>query len=166
MTWTRLDDRWTDCTKLADLPYEVRWHYLSMIQFCSRTDRLNGVLTLKDARRCSDIDDPDEAHRALVGVGLLEALDGLLRLVEIDEHVPPPSVRNQAEKTKIRMRRSRGHKAGDHSMCLPQHCEKAPVTSQVTRNPGTGQDRTGLALQASRSEEVDSDDDRPFLAAS
>jgi hypothetical protein len=51
--------------------------------------------------------------------------------------VPPPSVRNAAELTRIRMRRSRAHKAGDHSLCLPEHC---PVTADVTRNPGTGRD--------------------------
>ena len=36
MTWTRLDDRWAERAVLAQLSYETRWHYLAMIQFCSR----------------------------------------------------------------------------------------------------------------------------------
>jgi hypothetical protein len=146
MTWTRLDDRWTDRPELERLPYETRWHYLAMIQFCSRTDRVDGLLTIKDARRCSDVGDPAAAVADLLNVGLLETVDSRLRLVEIHDHVPPPGVRLNAQKSKIRMRRKRAHDDGDHSMCLPTHCSKplqrGDVTPEVTRNPRTGRDRT------------------------
>lgn len=145
MSWTRLDDRWTDRKELSAVSYEIRWHYLAMIQFCSRTDRIDGYLRLADARRCSDVEDADGAHTALVALGLVERVDGGLRLIEIGDHVPPPSVRMSAEKTKDRVRRHRAHKAGDHSLCLPDHCEFSSVTSDVTRYPGTGQDGTGQA---------------------
>jgi hypothetical protein len=143
MSWTKLDDRWTDRPELAPLSYETRWHYLAMIQFCSRTDRIDGVLTIKDAKRCSDVEDPGRAIRDLLDAGLLEPDAGRLRIVEIHEHVPPPSVRQKAENDKIRKRRERAHKAGDHSMCLPDHCSRISVTSEVTRDLGTGRDRTG-----------------------
>jgi hypothetical protein len=147
--WTRLDDLWTERPLLAQLSYETRWHYLAVIQLCSRTGRIDGILTVKDARRCSDVDNPDHAVRDLLDAGLLEKLaDGRLQLVEIDDHIPPPSVRLNSQNTRIRMRRKRAHQAGDHSMCLPDNCPHATatggVTRGVTRNPRTGQDRTGM----------------------
>ena len=147
MSWTRLDDGWSDRPELEQLSYETRWHYLTMIQFCSRTDRITGLLTLKDIRRCSDVDDPDRAVQDLLDVGLLERIDGWLRLVAIHEHIPPPGVRLNAQKSKVRMQRKRAHDAGDHSLCLPEHCPHALVTGDVTRNPGTGQDGTGRDLE-------------------
>lgn len=161
MTWTRLDDTWTDLPELADLPHAERWHYLCMIQFCSRTLRYDGVLKVADARRCSDVDDPDAALEHLAAVGLIEhQTDGRVKVAKIDEHIPPPSVRENSEKSKIRMQRMRAHKNGDHSMCLPGKCEHvvldeqtgevttttSTVTPPVTRNTGTGQDGTGQAL--------------------
>lgn len=161
MTWTRLDDTWTDLPELADLPHAERWHYLCMIQFCSRTLRYDGVLKVADARRCSDLDDPDIALDHLAAVGLVvRQADGRVKVVRIDEHIPPPSVRENAERSKVRMQRMRAHKNGDHSLCLPDKCEHvavdqttgevtttdAPVTAPVTRNTGTGQDGTGQAL--------------------
>jgi len=111
-----------------------------MIQFCSRTNRVDGVLTVKDAMRCSDVDDPSRANQELLDAGLLEPDIGSIRIVEIHEHVPPPSVRQKAENDKIRKRRERAHKAGDHSLCLPDHCSHVTVpTSRVT----PGRDRTG-----------------------
>jgi hypothetical protein len=43
-----------------------------MIQFCSRSDRITGLLTVKDAKGCSDLDDPDSAIRDLLEIGVLE----------------------------------------------------------------------------------------------
>lgn len=169
MSWTRLDDTWTDNTVLADLSFEDRWHYLAMIQFCSRTQKFDGLVRVVDARRCSDHPDPDKAHTNLVNVGLLVNLGKTFKLTQIDEHIPPPSVRENSEKSKVRMKRMRQHKVGDHSICLPDHCEQvglsaslAPaskvlgpaasqdipkdVTQSVTRNTRTGQDRTGQLL--------------------
>ena len=153
MSWTRLDDRWAERPVLVRLPYEARWHYLAMIQFCSRNDRIDGRLTIKDATRCSDVDDPGRSVQDLRDVGLLELDDGWVRLVEIDDHIPPPSVRQKAENDKIRKRRERAHKAGDHSLCLPDHFSHATVTGDVTRDPRTGQDGTGRPKGEGSSEE-------------
>ena len=157
MTWTRLDDLWVDGTELAELSYEDRWHYLCLIQFCSRTQRYDGILRVADARRSSDLDDPDAALDRLVAIGLVHRQpDGRVKVGRIDEHIPPPSVRNAADASRVRKQRSRAHKNGDHSMCLPEHCEHtrvdkqtgevtSPVTPRVTRDTGTGQDGTGQA---------------------
>lgn len=162
MTWTRLDDSWTDSPELAEVDYPARWHYLSMIQLCSRTARYDGVLRTADARRASDVPDPSQALDALAGAGLVVATEGGVKLPRIDEHIPPPSVRNQAANAAKRKRRSRAHRNGDHSECYTDHCDHAPpgngpaptgkpgpspapVTPHVTRDTGTGQDGTGRA---------------------
>lgn len=149
LTWTRLDDGWTDRPILEQLPYETRWHYLAMVQFCSRTNRYDGLMRPADARRCSDVADPAMAVQELLDVGLLAAVDGAIKVVEIEHHVPPPHLRDEARKQASRERkaRERAHKAGDHSYCLPDHCQSAshPVASEVTRDVGTGRDGTGRA---------------------
>lgn len=169
MTWTRLDDTWTDLPELADLAHDVRWHYLCMIQFCSRTKRYDGVLKLADARRCSDIEDPASAIRILTTAGLLSnGQPGLVKVQRIEDHIPPPSVREASDKAKVRMARSRKHKNGDHSDCLPGNCPhittdestgEVKVTDVVTRNTRTGQDRTGQDLVAPKSASQELADD-------
>lgn len=159
MSWTRLDDTWTDNTVLADLSFEDRWHYLAMIQFCSRTQKFDGIVRAVDARRCSDHPAPEAAHANLINIGLLVSLGNAFKLTQIDDHIPPPSVRENSEKSKVRMKRMRQHRLGDHSTCLPDNCPEAgvvaaevspPVTGDVTRNTGTGQDRTGQVPRTSQ----------------
>lgn len=165
MTWTRLDDLWTDNVILADLDYADRWHYLAMIQFCSRTGSYTGELRAADARRCSDHPDPTGALYRLTATGLISKSETGYKVNQIDDHIPPPSVRQESERAKIRKRRSRMHKEGDHSICLPEHCTAAPtppdgpkgrgtgdVTRDITGDTRTGQDRPGL--QDSQEEEV------------
>jgi hypothetical protein len=148
MSWTRYDDLFTERPEWDGVPYPVRWHYLALVQACSRQRRWDGVLPLAHARRASDVEDPDDCHRLLAAAGLLKVDETAVRLLVIDEHIPPTYVRDNAKKSKIRMRRMRAHRSGDHSLCLPDSCPAAPpdsadVTSTVTRNAGTGQDRTG-----------------------
>lgn len=150
MTWTRLDDGWTDKPELEDLDFATRWHYLAMIQFCSRNDRDTGIIRAVDARRCSDVPEPARALAQLEQAGLITIEAKAYRIVNIDEHVPPPYIRNQAEKAKLRKRRERAHKNGDHSLCIFGSCSDAPrpaedVTGIVTRDIGTGRDGTGRA---------------------
>lgn len=147
MSWTKLSDDWTDRADLAGLSFEDRWHYLAMIQLCSRSGRVDGLLRVVDARRCSDHPDPAGAITRLAAAGKLEVIKEGVRLVEIEDHVPPPSVRNKAEQDKLRKRRQRAHHAGDHSQCLAANCEH--VTGHVTRDSGTGQDGPVQADSAS-----------------
>lgn len=143
MSWTRLDDGWTDRAALADLSFEDRWHYLALIQHCSRTNKLDGVVRRIDALRCSDHPNPASAMANLDAAGLVTSAagDGFV-VIAIEEHVPPPSVRRNTEQSKLRMRRKRAHDSGDHSQCKSD-AECVTVTPGVTRNVGTGRDRTG-----------------------
>lgn len=151
MTWTRLTDTWCDDPVFEGVDFAARWHYLSMIQHCSRTGRYDGTLRLVDARRCSDVDDPAAALGNLVVAGLVENVDGAtVKVVRIDEHVPPPSVRDAAATTKVRVARHRKHKNGDHSECLPEKCpHRGNERSNALPQDGTetGRAVTGSALE-------------------
>lgn len=152
MTWTRIDDDWTDMPVLAELSFEDRWHYLAMIQFCSRTQKYDGILRIADARRCSDHSNPQQAISNLMDRGLVAAEGEGVKVCHIDDHIPPPSVRANSAESKVRMQRHRNHKNGVHKDCLPEHCGNAPkpmegsnVTGHVTRNTSTVQDGTDTA---------------------
>lgn len=169
MSWTRLDDGWTDSTDFADLDHATRWHYLAMIQFCSRTAKYDGRMRHGEALRCSDVDDPNGAISALAAEGLIEVEGKHVRVVHIEEHVPSPAKREETERAKVRKQRSRRHQAGDHSTCLPAHCDQAsmnPVTRDierdVTRDVGTGRAGTG----SSSPTPSEHDDPSPSPAAS
>lgn len=128
MTWTRLDDGWTDRPVFDEVSYDARWHYLALIQWCSRTSRYDGRIRAADARRCSDLPDPASALGELAAAGLVEvAADGAVTLPRIEEHIPPPSMRDETRKERQRAekRRSRLHAKGNHVECLPESCEKA-----------------------------------------
>jgi hypothetical protein len=92
---------------------------------------------------------------------------GRYRAVNIDGHIPPPHMRDEPRKAAgaARTQRWRLHKAGDHSTCLPAKCPDAPVTDQVTRHPGTGQDGPGreeLPPPSETREKPPDRDNQPF----
>lgn len=153
MTWTRLSDNWCESNALERLPIAHRWHYLCMIQYCSRSERYDGIMNRSQALRCSDIEHPESALADLMAAGFIQPVDDrLIRLVEIDEHVPSAAQRERKERDKLRKRRERAHAKGDHSLCIRESCSAARNTSEhVTRTVqgnflqtvGTGQDRQG-----------------------
>lgn len=145
MTWTRLNDNWTESPALEELSFEDRWHYLALIQRCSRSEAYDGLIRGVDARRCSDHPDPAAAIAHLVDAHLLAIIPGgKYKVIHIDDHVPPPSVRMKTENDKIRQRRKRAHDNGDHGLCKPDaDCVTGSVTRDTGRDVRTGQDRTG-----------------------
>ena len=152
MSWSRFDDNWTRKIQSLGISYPARWHYMAMIQTCSATNRYDGRMLPAEARSCSDVEDPMGCLAELERIGLVTrdtSSDGERYIViDIADHVPPPHLRDKKRKADqvTRQHRSRAHKAGDHSLCLPGKCPEAEVTSEVTRDIGTvtGQDGPGL----------------------
>lgn len=142
MSWTKLGDEWCQMTALEEISHADRWHYLCMIQFCSRTDKRDGVMRGVDARRQSDHPDPATALAHLTEAGLLAIESGdryrIIR-IETDDHLPSDSTRRRTEGNKLRQQRKRAHDKGDHSLCR----EESPCHAPVTRDIGTGRDGTG-----------------------
>jgi hypothetical protein len=154
LTWTRLDDNWTRDRVIRRLNHQTRWHYLCMIQECSGGKIYDGVLSLGDALRCSDADDPRVALDALIDAELVEVVDGgeNVRVVHIDQHVPSADLLARMASDKARSARYRKHKAGDHSDCLPEKCPTASRDGErdMSRDARDGDgDRTGLAVTGS-----------------
>lgn len=145
MTWTRLDDRWTDSPALEEVSFEDRWHYLAMIQRCTRTETYDGTLRAVDARRCSDHPDPAGAIARLTEAGLVEVVQGgKYRVLAIDDHTPPPWVRKKTERDRDDKRRKRAHDVGDHSLCKSDApCVVTTGVSTVGSDSRTGQVRSG-----------------------
>jgi hypothetical protein len=142
MSWTKLGDEWCQMTALEDLSHEDRWHYLCLIQFCSRTDKRDGIMRGVDARRQSDHSDPAAALARLHDAGLLAIEAGdRYRIVRIesDDHLPSESVRRRTEGNRMRQQRKRAHDKGDHTLCR----DDADCHASVTRDVGTGRDGTG-----------------------
>lgn len=159
MSWTRLDDLWSERRELAGLDFADRWHYLCLIQFLSRTDQRDGHIRAVDARRASDHPNPAAALEHIAATGLIVVERDGYRLVEVDAHLPTDKSRKRTEQDRERKRRQRAHEAGDHSTCLPRYCDQA-VTRDVTGDShadftgdvGTGRDGTGRAITEPSSE--------------
>lgn len=164
MSWTRLDDLWCERRELADINFADRWHYLAMIQYCSRADLRDGVMRGVDARRCSDHPDPNRALAELSKVGLIvsDVERDTYTVTEVDSHLPSDASRKRTIDSRERQRRKRKHDAGDHTTCLERYCDQAPrdVTrdsnADVTRDVGTGRDGTGQASTGGGSQKVTS----------
>ncbi|MDH3014003.1 hypothetical protein [Gordonia alkanivorans] len=137
----RTDDGWTDWPELVDLSLAARWHYLAVVHMCSRTKHYDGILRRVDALRASDIDDPAAALAELADSGLVADSGRHIAVVRIEQHVPPPHLRDDERKAaqRERKRRERAHKAGEHYYCNPDACDVAAnVTRDSPRDNGTG----------------------------
>lgn len=129
-----------------DLDHATRWHYLMLIQLCSRSSRHDGTLPLKRAVNCSDVEDQTSAVGALIAAGLLENVDGAtVRVVRIAAHVPSADLIAKLAQDRARAARHRKHKAGDHSDCDPDRCSDAtpvlPVTARPVQSRASREDR-------------------------
>lgn len=140
VTWTRLTDNFVEDKAFEGLTAEVRWHYLCLIQYCSRTGRYDGCVTRYNARYVSGSEpsSPDDVVAALVKAELLveSPEDGTMLIVRIDEHIPPPHMRDEQRKssTRARVQRHRDRKRAEQT--------GENVTSE-TRYTRTGPNRPG-----------------------
>lgn len=143
MSWLRYSDDFAEWSEWDHTPLSARWGYVVLIQACSRGKYWDGRLPKKKAIAAlmAQVDDPQKVIEQLESVSLAHEERGRLTIIlpRIDDHIPPAYVRDNAEKSKVRMRRKRAHDAGRHDECLPEYCPEAPtVTDLVTRNAGTG----------------------------
>ncbi len=151
MTWTKLDDNWTRDRVIRRLDHQARWHYLCMIQECSGGKIYDGILSMKEALRCSDADDENAVLTALIDAELVERVDDdHVKVARIKEHVPSPELLDKLAQDKARAARYRKHKSGDHSECSPDRCKEAPsrdasrsMSRDARDGDGKGLDVTG-----------------------
>lgn len=152
MTWTRLDDRWCDDEVFEEMDYEAHWHYLCMLQYCSRNEKYTGLLSMINVRKASDGADHERTLAILIDAGLVRNVDGAtFEMVRIKQHVPSPELLDKLQQDKERAARYRKHKAGDHAECSPTRCKEAPsrdASGSPSRDARDG-DGTGRAVTGS-----------------
>ena len=157
MTWARLDDGITDRPDLLALSRPVRLLHIEGIVWACRHET-DGAIPRHVLRKVTDEPDPEQAAGELVGAGLWEATDEGWAIVGfLDDQVSAEDLAKQRAVAAERQRRSRQHKAGDHSSCDPRYCRRAAadrdregvtdgvshgVTDGVSHDPPTRPDPT------------------------
>jgi hypothetical protein len=154
MSWLRFSDDFTEWQEWDMAHVEARWAYVCLVQACSRGKYWDGRLPKARAiaALAAQVDDPQQCIERLAILSLVHEIrsERVIHLPRIHEHIPPPGVRSNTEKSKIRMRRKRAHDAGDHSLCLDTCPVTGTVTDLVTGNTRTGQDRTKEVVPQAR----------------
>ena len=152
MSWASYGDDWTSRPVWDQVDYETRWHYFSVVERCCRDRRWSGELPRQAALRCSDVSDPSSCLDTLASVGLL-AFDGeIVRVVFIEEHIPPeqsrPEVMLPRKRKNLSDHRRRKCERGEHDSHCPPGCPDRgksvgkpagkPSGKPVTPGTGTG----------------------------
>lgn len=143
MVWARFDDNWTERREILALTLDQRWHLISMIVYCCRYGIWDGELRAVDARRASDVNDPDSVLAALADAGYLDRTPTGWRIVDIGSHVPSEAKRDQKERDRLRKQRERAHAKGNHAYCAGSKCEvlsngQSNGQSSIVSGTGTG----------------------------
>ena len=147
MSWTRLDDNWLADEAFDGLDIPTMWHYLHMIQFCSRGKRYSGVMPLAHARTCSTVADQMGALQLLSKLASSRTWTGR----RCGWFASRSTSRRRACGTRQQQRRSVSPgtgdtRTGDHRECLPEKCPHASnggSNALPQDRDRTGPDRTG-----------------------
>jgi hypothetical protein len=129
MTWTRLSDDATDRPEILALPRTVRLLHIEALVWCNR-HLTDGRIPRHALPRLTDEPEPYDAAKRLVEVGLWWETEHGWQIDWTDQETAE-TVRNRREQTTARTRRSRKHRAGDHSECDPKWCRNG-ATNAVT----------------------------------
>ena len=111
-------------------------YLFGLIQHCSRSNTYDGRLKPFAARTIAEVDDPDAVLAHLNDAGQIQWDGKLCVVLHLDDHLPPPHMREEARKPAERnkKRRQRAHAKGNHSLCSFPACPAAVVPGTV---PGT-----------------------------
>lgn len=147
MSWTKLGDEFSD--EAQDLSSDAFRTHVEALLWSNRR-LLDLVIPKRDLKRFAESPDPGAAAEELVAAGWWQdAVDSWYVGVHFAEWQQESVVIEHKRKTSaMTTRRNRLHKAGDHSICRPEHCKVAhdrdasPPTSRA-QSPGTGRDGTG-----------------------
>ena len=159
MTWASYSDDFTGRPAWDEVPYSARWHYLALVERCCRDHRWDGALPRQTALRVSDCLDPERDMLALETHGWVTDDGANVRVVFIDDHIPPPGQRPDKylprKRANQRAYRERRCGEGIHDRSCPTSCPERglpavrPVELPVT--PGrVGSGRAGETPASTR----------------
>lgn len=147
MSWTSYGDDFTGRPCWDGVDHATRWHYLALVERCTRDRRWDGLLPLQAALRCSDVPDPEKALATLEFLGMVTVQSEVVAVTFIEEHIPPPQSRPDVllprKRANLRDHRQRKCDRGEHDRHCPQGCPERglPVGKPVTPGTGTGTGR-------------------------
>lgn len=136
MTWTKFGDEHSDEARdLTDAEY--RTHSEALIW--SNRRLLDFRVPKRDLRRLAESPDAEQAVKGLIAKGWW-AEDGdcwFVGLVHPEWQLERVVVLKRREASALRQRRSRLHRIGDHSLCMPEHCPHVTrdIASDQTSDP-------------------------------
>ena len=128
VTWTKLGDEWPiEARDLTDAEYRTQVDALCW----SNLRLLDSLVPKRDVRRFAETDDPGTAVKGLVVKGWWENRGDswYIGLRFPEWQLEREQVEARKADNRLRQKRSRLHKVGDHSLC--ERC--AAVTRDVTR---------------------------------
>ena len=96
MTWTKISDTVPDDPRLLQVPREVRWMHLEGLVWCNK-HATDGLIPFYAIRRVTDQEDPKEAARLLVKVGLWETTEAGWMITTFAEDQPSAADQERAK---------------------------------------------------------------------
>jgi hypothetical protein len=137
MAWLRYGDEFTHDRRWDGVPYDARWHYLSLVAACSKAERFDCRIPVRLADRASDVPDPGAATEALVAAGFLQVEDGDVVIVDGEaRHMPPEGQRDRKRKEDQRQRTHRHRLQKCQSGQHDEHCPKPTCPARSGNAPG------------------------------
>lgn len=129
MTWTWIDDGFTDRLEVMTLSDSAFRLHVEALVYCNRNGR-DGVITAPDLARLGrpDSDTVDE----LVQAALWETKDDAWQLDWSDQQTAE-QVEDRRATWRKRDERRRAHNKGDHSLCDPARCWALKGETSLTR---------------------------------
>ncbi|MDP9428473.1 MAG: hypothetical protein M3Q47_06150 [Actinomycetota bacterium] len=160
MTWTKLGEEWPDSAReLTDGAFRTHVEALCW----SNRRGLDLTIPKRDLKRFAETDDPDTAVKNLIAAGWWQDCSDswFIGVQFADWQIEAAVVARRREQSALTTRRSRLHKAGDHSLCLAHNCPylRAVATGDRSHDPSQhlspGTERNGTEQNgAARSEDL------------
>lgn len=121
MVWAKISDTFYDDPTMLALPRDDRLFFVEATTWCCKHET-DGVFPLAGVGRFSDTPDPQQTLARLVEAGLVRvAVDADPAVFELVDFLEDQRSRDAITKDRARraadQRRSRAHRAGDHSLC-------------------------------------------------
>lgn len=125
MTWTKLGDDYADRLEDFDLSPAACWLHTAALIYCNRVGS-DGRVRFSRLSRIASIEGIDDCAAELEQCGLWTRLEGedAWQIPWTDQE-SAEDVEKRRDAAADRQRRSRKHRAGDHSLCLPKFCSRA-----------------------------------------
>jgi len=131
MTWTKLGDEFSaEASDLTDAEHRTHVDALGW----SNRRLLDLRIPKRDVRRFAESPDSEQAVDGLVSKGWWtdNGDDWFIGVFHPEWQLERTVVLKRREAAALRQRRSRMHRAGDHSLCLAEHCPY--VTRDIERD--------------------------------